>query len=226
MTAPLRVRASRRLEPSALPAQRIAGASDSRALRWSPRPSTPGSTSKLAHEMTKHERYDQEGEADSETVTVSVGFEWHDLGPVSVTAEGDGYRLPDARTPGVYRIHAWKDDGSIEDDAWYVGQSMTSIDGRLLRHLSEAFDPDTENGKRFNDLVHDPAGQCRLFVATSITLNGVGDLIGISDGHFLSDAELKAMPPEDYRKTQFLMNLIESAGQVTNTSYKGPQGTR
>jgi len=161
-----------------------------------------------------------------EAVSLRVDFEWHFVGKVTLLSETPfQLQLPDVRHPGVYRVTASIRGGTVEDDVWYVGQSMDSIDTRVRRHLREEFDEQTAKGKKFLARLRAADGWCQLEEARNIQLDGFSALVGLRDGRF--DAEAIATLPSGWLSTaQFIMNVIESAGQVTSTTLANPQGTR
>ncbi len=157
---------------------------------------------------------------------MTVRFEWHCVGRVAVLAEPDnGLELPECRHPGVYRLRA-SAEAQAENDAWYVGQSMSSIDERITEHVAEKYDHELGAGKIFGERLQQPGGWCELDVAKDISIEGRRDIVGLRDGTFVSKPELDALDSDQRRKAQFVMNLVESTGQVKGLELFGPQGTR
>lgn len=161
-----------------------------------------------------------------EATSLFVQFDWQFMGRIRlVSGAPSELELPDVRRPGVYRLTSGTHGGTIQDDAWYVGQSMTSIDVRVKRHLIEEFDAQTNRGKKFLMRLSSPDGWCQLEEASNIRLNGRRDLVGVVDGRFDADT-IRRQSASDRIATQFLMNLVEASGQVTSTSFTNPQGSR
>ena len=65
-----------------------------------------------------------------------------------------------------------------------------------------------------------------LDMAKNPSLNGVDTLAGVEGGEFITAKRIRKLSKDDRRRVQFLMNLIESVGQVASTVYRGAQGDR
>lgn len=111
------------------------------------------------------------------------------------------------------------------DDVWYVGQSMDSIDTRIRRHLREEFDVATAKGKKFLERLRAPDGWCQLEEARNVRIDGDPQLVGLRDGRFDADA-IAALPEGWLSAAQFVMNVIESTGQVASANLANSQGLR
>lgn len=173
-----------------------------------------------------HQRIQVAADEPPEPVSLRVDFDWHFVGKITLLSESPfQLRLPEVRYPGVYRLTASVRGGTVMDDVWYVGQSMDSIDTRIRRHLREEFDEQTAKGKKFLARLRAADGWCQLEEARNIRLYGHSELVGLKGGRF--DPEAIAMLPPGWLSTaQFIMNVIESTGQVTSTTLANPQGER
>jgi hypothetical protein len=168
------------------------------------------------------------GRHEGEGVDYRVRFEWHVVDDgIHVRPSGKGFDVAKNLGPGVYRLNASVRGGRAEeDDAWYVGQSISSARSRIQSHVRARFDPTTGEGKRFKEILSKPKGWVKIQMARNISLNGNASLHGIRDGEFISASEIKKLSKEERLCVQFLLNLIESAGQVSSAPYFGAQGLR
>src|SRR3954454_20209403 len=173
-----------------------------------------------------HQRIPVATDDSPELASLQVEFDWHFVGKIKLLSESPfQLQLPEVRYPGVYRLTASVRGGTVEDDVWYVGQSMDSIDARIRCHLREEFDEQTSKGKRFLARLRAADGWCQLEEAQNIRLDGRSELVRLKDGRF--DAEAIATLPLGWLSTaQFIMNVIESTGQVTSEMLANPQGKR
>ncbi len=165
--------------------------------------------------------------AKDEVVEYKVRFEWDYIDKVQVKPSGSGFVVQTKKLgPGVYRLRGSRRGGTIDDEAWYVGQSIISARTRILRHVSEEFDPETGKGKKFRDLLSKEDGWVEIDMARNPSLDGNRGFIGVEKGKFVSAKKIKKLSEDDRRCVQFLLNLIESAGQVSNADFFGSQGRR
>jgi hypothetical protein len=173
-----------------------------------------------------HQRIPVATDDSPELASLQVEFDWHFVGKIKLLSESPfQLQLPEVRYPGVYRLTASVRGGTVEDDVWYVGQSMDSIDARIRCHLREEFDEQTSKGKRFLARLRAADGWCQLEEAQNIRLDGRSELVRLKDGRF--DAEAIATLPLGWLSTaQFIMNVIESTGHVTSAMLANPQGKR
>lgn len=175
---------------------------------------------------TSHNRTPPAAHVPPEPASLRVDFEWCFVGKVTLLSESPfRLRLPDVRHPGVYRLSAAVRGGSIDDQIWYVGQSMKTIDSRIRRHLREEFDAQTSKGKKFLERLRHADGWCQLEEARNIRLDGSPELAGLKGGSFDRDA-IAALPSEWRSAAQFVMNVVEAAGQVTSETMPNRQGKR
>jgi hypothetical protein len=173
-----------------------------------------------------HQRTQTAADEPAEAVSLRVDFDWYFVGKITLLSELPfQLQLPEVRYPGVYRLTASVRGGTEMGDIWYVGQSMDSIDTRIRCHLREEFDAQTEKGKKFLERLRVADGWCQLEDARNIRLDGESELVGLKDGRF-DRAAIAALLPGWLSTAQFIMNVIESTGQVTSTTLANPQGKR